>query len=403
MTRWHTALLNYEYYALEECLLTSAKIKKVVLPKEVDENEATARETTDARRPQICDRVLSQACMNSVELSVSMLSEADHLAYVHIILEMGRATETWHRHQAHELRSTEASVQWMLKQLGGDFAKQLHDTISVISDVAALARCRIQCEGLEKISCEGLSVVEVVREDDLCKLLADGCMSMVCRRMMRCFWCFDGWPVRMTGLLGPPALQASTLAAFKADNAAFDTLQAAPQVSSKARSLLDRCVFKRAAVRQYTLAVEETGSCGTLAPRSLRESRRPGNNRRGKRPIIMRRNRPPPPPPGRLPIVTEISQKDASRFVPEGGYLWLSNSGGSWQAHFNGYKRISRSFAKYGQHESPRLCYVYLWEKFCEHHAIPTSECPLKGVFDSQPFPLEPPLSSRGAASSSRA
>ena len=91
--------------------------------------------------------------------------------------------------------------------------------------------------------------------------------------------------------------------------------------------------------------------------------------------------------PSRLPIVTTISQAEASKFCPPAGSLWLANFGGSWQAHHPPLARICRSFSKYGEHEAMRLCFVYLWEKHCVLNGLEFNKCPMAGVLDSEPVP----------------
>lgn len=88
------------------------------------------------------------------------------------------------------------------------------------------------------------------------------------------------------------------------------------------------------------------------------------------------------PTPQRLPVISQISQAEASRYCPPGGSLWLANFGGSWQAHYWPMPWISRSFKKYGQEMARKLCYEYLWRSHCDISGIPLSQCPLAGIFD---------------------
>ena len=45
------------------------------------------------------------------------------------------------------------------------------------------------------------------------------------------------------------------------------------------------------------------------------------------------------------------------------------------------FKRISRSWARYGEDESLRMVLEGLWEQFCEKHGVDKKDCPMRGVF----------------------
>lgn len=104
---------------------------------------------------------------------------------------------------------------------------------------------------------------------------------------------------------------------------------------------------------------------------------------------------------GKLPIITDIDQKDARNFVPVGGHIWRDRQNGAWCSHFEPFRRFSASFRCYGQAEALRLNYVDLWGKWCLVNGVRRSECPMKGVF--LPGELQESAPSSNAASSSRA
>lgn len=106
-------------------------------------------------------------------------------------------------------------------------------------------------------------------------------------------------------------------------------------------------------------------------------------------------------PGNRLPAITTIEQKDACKWAPLGGSLWLGKfQGGTWQAHYPPFRRVSRSFVKWGgEREALRLCLIYLWERHCESDGIPFAECPLKwGCLTARPsWRASPPRRPQGA------
>lgn len=57
-----------------------------------------------------------------------------------------------------------------------------------------------------------------------------------------------------------------------------------------------------------------------------------------------------------------IGQGDAKTLCPVGGDIWRGVSSGTWEAHCRPYRRISRSWAKYGHRGALILCLRYLWD-----------------------------------------
>jgi hypothetical protein len=110
---------------------------------------------------------------------------------------------------------------------------------------------------------------------------------------------------------------------------------------------------------------------------------------------------------GRMPPVHELSQANVKKHIPPGSFIWQdrsASSGGGWQCHYPPFKRVARSFNKYGQAESLRLCLVELWEKYCLVHGISKEECPMKGILDSAPLDVAASsVCAVGGASSSSA
>jgi hypothetical protein len=110
---------------------------------------------------------------------------------------------------------------------------------------------------------------------------------------------------------------------------------------------------------------------------------------------------------GRIPPVHELSQATVKKYIPLGSFIWQdrsSTSGGGWQCHFPPFKRVGRSFNKYGQAEALRLCLVELWEQYCLAQGIPREDCPMKGILDSVALEAEAPSAcavGRAASSSS--
>ena len=83
----------------------------------------------------------------------------------------------------------------------------------------------------------------------------------------------------------------------------------------------------------------------------------------------------------RLPPVGQIPHHEAKRWCPEGAFVWRSLKTGGWNGHMEPFKRISRSWARYGEDESLRMVLEGLWEQCCEKHGVDKKDCPMRGVF----------------------
>eukprot|EP00969_Alexandrium_andersonii_P288201 12741060-Alexandrium_andersonii.AAC.1 len=270
LKKWHTSLLNFQYLALEEDMLGTKGIQKVCIKVPPQENDELLRQSTDARRPTLCDKALRTAANNAIVVGVAMLGEVDHYQYVKIILEAGGPTEAWHRAQAHTLRSAVASKDWLLSQLEGAFVAHLVETLGKWATVAVLQHIGIACDGLGAMDLSGVSMVEVVREDDLSALLADACMSMVGRRMARTSWAFGGWPGALAGLLGSQELRSKTVAAFKCDYMAYKSCAERPNPSQHLKKILARSIFLHSSNLQVALAFDELGWSEHVHPEIIR-------------------------------------------------------------------------------------------------------------------------------------
>lgn len=86
--------------------------------------------------------------------------------------------------------------------------------------------------------------------------------------------------------------------------------------------------------------------------------------------------------PERIPPWPEhnIDLHDARRCIPPGASLWRDVKFGSWQGHYPPYRRIGRSWRKYGEKESLRLVLEYLWEMHLLGTGQGIAACPIAGI-----------------------
>jgi hypothetical protein len=77
---------------------------------------------------------------------------------------------------------------------------------------------------------------------------------------------------------------------------------------------------------------------------------------------------------GTLP--TEISQKDAKKFIPAGCSIWRGCTRGSWQGHCKPFARVYESWASSSEHEAMKRVIKKLWEQHLLLSGKTMDECP---------------------------
>lgn len=91
------------------------------------------------------------------------------------------------------------------------------------------------------------------------------------------------------------------------------------------------------------------------------------------------------PPRSRLQWLADRlpSHSEAKAMCPEGGFIWRSLSSGGWQSHYKPFPRMSASWTKWGEREALARNLRYLWSCHLEQRGLPTSACPIEGLFES--------------------
>ena len=77
-----------------------------------------------------------------------------------------------------------------------------------------------------------------------------------------------------------------------------------------------------------------------------------------------------------------ISQQQASRMTPPGAHVWNGWKQGSWHGHLPPYTRISAPWATWGHRNAILHILKTLWSWWLEDEGLPTSACPVQGLFD---------------------
>lgn len=76
-----------------------------------------------------------------------------------------------------------------------------------------------------------------------------------------------------------------------------------------------------------------------------------------------------------------IELVSARSCCPPKGFIWASQKYQNWQAHYEGFSRISRAWNKHTYKGALLECLRYLWTKHASVTNIPLSDVPVRGLF----------------------
>lgn len=76
-----------------------------------------------------------------------------------------------------------------------------------------------------------------------------------------------------------------------------------------------------------------------------------------------------------------IGHAEAKALCPPTAFVWRNVKQGRWCARQPPWGEVSRSWAKWGERESLLEVLKVVWEQFLMSKALPTKECPIKGLF----------------------
>jgi hypothetical protein len=255
---WGKLELNFTHLALEEGLLASRSLVKVMVPPKAAENDETARDTTSTSKAHYDDKYVRGMPRQAVIAGVHVFGERIHEQFVHILTEAANPTEAWFRHQSHFCRDVESNSRWLSDQVSGGYLQHVVETLLQPSRRQVLLDCGIDCPSKFTLDPGDTESLYILKQDDLAALLGDATMSMASRRLCRCLWATRGWPVRLIGLITDK--KQPILDDFKNDYEAYSFVSAMDDKTTAVTDRLRRSVFLDVAVQQYVEAFISTST-----------------------------------------------------------------------------------------------------------------------------------------------
>ena len=113
---WHKFLMQNEFIAIEENMMTSGKVDKMVIKmqaKAMSELEAP----TDPLHPKLDEKVLQKSNENAIIIGISMMSDPGNKEIVDAICVASEELVRWQKEQNHANRSAQESQAWLTNQV----------------------------------------------------------------------------------------------------------------------------------------------------------------------------------------------------------------------------------------------------------------------------------------------
>lgn len=253
---WHKKRCQYEICCIETDMVKGSKLEKLLFKDpELLPNGSAASSSTSSAHVCVSEKALRSCCQNALVISTLMLGEDWHETLLQIICSSVQPIEAWHRSQSCANRSAEQSRVWMIEQLDGGFMHSVASVFKVLSSQKELDRIGYTSHDTTLAHyvthfSNDLGMVE----DDMADVQGSLSLHLTTARVRRKLWFVRGWPIRMLGLGGSPALQASTVADFKRDWCAFEHLRDLPNRDAAQELLFNRSCFQQTSVQQYVKA-----------------------------------------------------------------------------------------------------------------------------------------------------
>lgn len=191
---FHMRLFGYLHIALEMDMLQKHQLKRIMVPGGSAPNGDEAADPL--RRPLPEERALRQSCKNSVVLACAVFADSDNLVRQKIISRLAEPWREWFASQSSELRSCQASLDWELKQLRGDYMRRCQRTVQLLSSVDVPPGIGIRTVFLPNDAEVLLDDVVMQRENDFSWHAAQFTLGLVGARLRRGLELLRGWPQR---------------------------------------------------------------------------------------------------------------------------------------------------------------------------------------------------------------
>ena len=276
---WHERYLAQLYTCIECDLMHGKKFKEMLAAKDSRpirmDVEGIEGEKNMMKDQTAEGRSLKNSCANLLVVSTMARSDPHNQDVERMVFTIMEPLESWTRGANVELRSAEASLPWVEKQLvEGCFFDMLNATWKHMRSWGSLSSFGFMTGsmGMEAQLAAPTAAAdqaisdrlhgEVVVQEEFAAQLGDLCLSIALEVTQSWLWMLIGWPQRAVLWLGPGA--EAEISQFLRDASHFEKLQARVlDGATEHKELVDRSIFKLMPVQQLLQALRQTGGAVT--------------------------------------------------------------------------------------------------------------------------------------------
>lgn len=203
---WPFRAFGFLHTVLECGLVTKAKVDKLDIGTCVpmsSTGEGATRSTADVRASAI-EKMSSWKSENQLVIAALAMSDEVVEKRHRAMLKVFRPWLDWHQRQAAELRSVEASVDWLSAQARSEFLATCANTVAVLSAPADLRWVGLV---MPTKRAQDFNPVMLEMEHSLAQCLAHLALSIVGLRLQRCMHQLRGWSARSVLFLSNDATE----------------------------------------------------------------------------------------------------------------------------------------------------------------------------------------------------
>ena len=204
---WALDAWERSYLCLEADMMTGKGMKQLCIMPGSAEAVPDGGAST-GKKHTVDDKSFRGCLSNAVVVSTLFLLDVANKKRLSIFLEIGGPIQKWHGMQSRELRSVDATIPFLLKQVvGAEFFAPLNEIVGSLSKLCALERAEFTIP--PPGGCIANENDKVSQDDELAQEFGTMSFSLVFQREIRCLDILVGWPKRMVGVLAEDVSEAS--------------------------------------------------------------------------------------------------------------------------------------------------------------------------------------------------
>ena len=243
---WTLRLLRMLFLASETGQLTEGKLQKTIAAH--SSQIAPSEGRTTVKQPPSLRKTFN----NNLALSIAVLSDFEGRQRSRCIEVVTSPLRAWYGKQSKELRSLDAAVAWVKKQVSGGLLQPLLETFRLLSDPMALRKCEI---GKPETNLVKQSTDPRIQQERVFSHAFGGyCLALVSHRLCRQLWLMQSFIPEMVKFLSNDAAKQNESMQYLQDLG--DAVKVGRTKGAWWQSLLSRSFLTTTPGEQFFLILE---------------------------------------------------------------------------------------------------------------------------------------------------